>query len=249
MSMWRQLSRGLRTLTNRRAADQDIADEVAGYLEQAAADLEANGMSRDEARRAVRLRLGNATAAREQLRCYGWENVISARLSDLRYAARRLRHNPGFTTVAVLTLAIGIGANSAIFSVIDGILWKPLPYRNPDELIDLNHTAPGVNFPDANPAPFLYFTYREQGRSFQSIGLYTSEARSVTEPAGSEEAQCLDVTAQILPMLGVEPALGRSFSENDDAPGSPSTMVLMQGWWRKRFGGWLAAYASGQETW
>jgi putative ABC transport system permease protein len=237
MSIWRQLSRGLRALTNRRVADQDITDEVESYLEQAAQALEASGVSPNEARRVVRLHLGNATTVREQVRSYGWENVISARVSDVRYAARRLRHTPGFTTVCVLTLAIGIGANSAIFSVINGILLKPLPYHNPDELIDLNHTAPGVNFPDADPAPFLYFTYREQGRSFRSIGLYRSQSSSVTGLTEPEQAQCLGVTSEILPMLGVEPELGRWFSRKDDAPGSPPTMVLMQGWWQKRFGG------------
>jgi hypothetical protein len=163
MSIWRQLTRGLRALTKRRVADQDIADEVDSYLAQAAEDLESSGMSPDEARRAVQLNLGNATTVGEQVRSYGWENVISARASELGFAARRLRHNPGFTTVCVLTLAIGIGANSAIFSVINGVLLKPLPYQNPAELIDLHHTAPGVNFPDTNPAPFLYFTYREEG--------------------------------------------------------------------------------------
>lgn len=147
------------------------------------------------------------------------------------------RHNPGFTVVCVITLAVAIGANSAIFSVINGILLKPLPYRQADELIDLNHTAPGVKFPDVRPAPFLYFTYREQGRSFQSIGLYTPDSRSLTGLAEPEEAQCLDVTAEILPMLGAEPILGRWFSEKDDAPGSPPTMLLMHGWWQQRFGG------------
>src|ERR1700683_4011799 len=126
MSIWRQLSRGLRALTNRRVADQDIADEVESELEQAAEALEANGLSPDEARRAVRLHLGNATTAREQMRSYGWENLISARASDVRYAARRLRHNPGFTVACVLTLAVAIGANSAIFSVLNGIVLKPL---------------------------------------------------------------------------------------------------------------------------
>ena len=237
MSIWRQLTRGLRGLTNRRAADQDIADEVNGYLVQAAEALEATGMPPHEARRAVRLDLGNATAVREQVRSYGWENVISARISDVRYAARRLRHNPGFTTACVLTLAVAIGANSAIFSVINGILLKPLPYRNPDELIDLNHTAPGVNFPDVRPAPFLYFTYREQGRSFQSIGLYAPDSHSVTGLAEPEQVESLDVTAEILPMLGVEPELGRWFSQKDVAQGSPLTMILMPGWWQKRFGG------------
>lgn len=237
MSVWRQLSHGLRALTNRRVADQDIDDEVEDYLEQAAEALQARGMSPDEARRAVRLNLGNAMAVREQVRSYGWENIISARVLDVRFAARRLRHNPGFTTVCVLTLAVAIGANSAIFGVINGILLKPLPYRSPDELIDLNHTAPGVNFPDAHPAPFLYFTYREQGRSFQSLGLYTPDSRSVTGLSQPEQAECLDVTSEILPMLGVEPALGRWFSKKDDAPGSPPTMILMQGWWQSRFGG------------
>jgi len=142
-----------------------------------------------------------------------------------------------FTVVAVLTLAIGIGANSAIFSVIHGILLQPLPYLHADELIDLNHTAPGVNFPDADPAPFLYFTYREQGRAFQSLGLYHSDSCTVTGLAAPEEARCLDVTAEILPMLGVQPALGRWFSPQDDSPGSPLTMILMYGWWQARFAG------------
>jgi predicted permease len=142
-----------------------------------------------------------------------------------------------FTAVAAVTLAVGIGANSAIFSVINSILLKPLPYHQPDELIDLNHTAPGVNFPDADPAPFLYFTYREQGRSFQSVGLYRWDSRSVTGLTEPEEAQCLNVTAEVLPILGVQPMLGRWFSENDDAAGSPLTMILMYGWWQSRFGG------------
>jgi len=143
----------------------------------------------------------------------------------------------GFAITCVLTLAIAIGANSAIFSVLNGILLKPLPYHNQDELIDLNHTAPGVKFPDVRPAPFLYFTYREQGRSFQSIGLYAPDSRSVTGLAEPEQVECLDVTGEILPMLGVEPELGRWFSEKDEAPGSPPTTILMQGWWQKRFGG------------
>jgi len=142
-----------------------------------------------------------------------------------------------FTTIAAVTLAVGIGANSAIFSVINGILLKPLPYQHPDELIELNHAAPGVNFPDADSAPFLYFTYREQGRSFQSIGLYRWDSRTVTGLAEPEEAQCLNVTAEVLPMLGIQPELGRWFSQKDDAPGSPLTMVLMYGWWKTRFGG------------
>ena len=237
MSLWGQLSRGLRTLLNRRTADRDIAEEVDAYLQEAADDLEASGMSPDEARRTVRLNLGNTMAVQEQVRSYGWENVVSARLSEIGYAVRQLRQTPRFTTIYILTLAVVIGANSAIFSVVNGILLKPLPYQNPDELIDLNHTAPGVNFPDVRPAPFLYFTYREQGRSFQSIGLYAPDSHSVTGLAEPEQVRTLDVTAEILPMLGVKPELGRWFSQKDVASGSPLTTLLTHGWWQKRFGG------------
>ena len=155
----------------------------------------------------------------------------------LKHALRRLARTPMFTLIAAVTLAVGIGANSAIFSVISGVLLKPLPYPHPDELIDLNHTAPGVNFPDADPAPFLYFTYREQGRSFQSLGLYDLDSCTVTGHEQPEEAQCLNVTSEILAMLGVPPALGRWFSQKDDSPGTAPTTILGYGWWQRRFGG------------
>jgi putative ABC transport system permease protein len=142
-----------------------------------------------------------------------------------------------FTAIAAITLAVGIGANSAIFSVINGVVLKPLPYPHPEELVDLHLTAPGVNFPDAEPAPFLYFTYREQGRAFQSLGLYDIDACTVTGLAEPEQVPCLNVTAEILPMLGVQPALGRWFSSQNAAPGNPPTMILTYSWWQARFGG------------
>jgi predicted permease len=155
----------------------------------------------------------------------------------LKHALRRLARTPLFTLIAVVTLAIGIGANSAIFSVINGVLLKPLPFPHPEELIDLHHTAPGVNLPDADPAPFLYFTYREENRSFQSVGLYDSETCTVTGSEKPEEVQCLNVTSEILPMLGIPPGLGRGFSQKDDSPDSPPTMILSHGWFEQRFGG------------
>jgi predicted permease len=154
----------------------------------------------------------------------------------LHQLLRRLARMPLFTGIAVLTLAIGIGANTAIFSVIQGVLLKPLPYPRPDELVTLDHAAPGVNLPRAGAAPFLYFTYREEGRVFQDVGLWSTGTVSVTGVGEPEEVRTLFVTDGVLPLLGVQPMLGRVFSRTDDTPASPETVVLTAGYWRSKFG-------------
>src|SRR5437773_7965883 len=118
MSLWRQITRGLRALGNRTATDHDVADEVKDYVERAAAVYVARGLSVRDARRAAQLEVGNMTVAREQVRSYGWENAIESVFVDLRFAVRRLRANPGFSAVAVMTLALGVGATTAIFSAV-----------------------------------------------------------------------------------------------------------------------------------
>src|SRR4051812_19586120 len=128
MSFWRHLTRGLRALTHRSDADREVADEVQDYLERAAAELERKGLSHDDARRTARLELGNPTVIHEQVRSYGWENLPGALAADLQYAARQLLHNPGFALVSIVTLALGIGASTAIFSAVNPILFQPLPY-------------------------------------------------------------------------------------------------------------------------
>jgi len=155
----------------------------------------------------------------------------------LKYVLRRLLKSPTFTALTVATLAIGIGANTAIFSVIDGILLKPLPYPQSEELIAVDHTAPGVNFPNTGIAPFLYFTYLDQGRTFQHLGIWQDDSVSVTGLAEPEQVAAEDVSFDVLPAFGVQPLLGRWFSEKDDLPGSASTVVLMYPYWRSRLGG------------
>ena len=155
----------------------------------------------------------------------------------LNQVLRSLARMPGFTSVAVLTLAIGIGANAAIFSVIEGVLLKPLPYARSAELVTIDHAAPGVKIEHAGAAPFLYFTYREDGRVFQDVGLWNTGTMSVTGLAQPEEVQTLFVTDAILPMLGAQPMLGRLISRTDDGPGGPETVMLSAGYWRSKFGG------------
>src|SRR5919106_3840336 len=153
-----------------------------------------------------------------------------------KQVVRSLAKMPLFTGMAVLTLAIGIGANTAIFSVVEGVLLKPLPYPRSDELVALDHAAPGVNLPRTGAAPFQYFTYREEGRVFQDVGLWNTGTVTVTGLGEPEEVRTLFVTDGVLPMLGVPPMLGRVFSKTDAAPGTPETVVLTSGYWRSKFG-------------
>src|SRR5271155_2448414 len=155
----------------------------------------------------------------------------------LRHILRRLTHSPMFTLIAVATLAIGIGANTAVFSVIEGVLLKPLPFSHPEELIDLDHTAPGLGLARAGAAPFLYFTYRDQSRSFQDLGLWNEGTVSITGLATPEQVPAVSFTQGVLPILGVRPAIGRWLSQKDDSPGSPDTAILSYGYWQSRFGG------------
>ena len=155
----------------------------------------------------------------------------------IKYALRRLSRAPLFTSVAILTLTLGIGANTAIFSVVEGVLLKPLPYPHPDQLIGLNHTALGINIPELTLSPSMYFTYRDENRSFEDIGIYTGDSVSVTGLAEPEQVKALDVTDGVIPVVGVRPLLGRSFSRKDDLPGSPETAILFYGYWQRRFSG------------
>jgi predicted permease len=156
---------------------------------------------------------------------------------QMKQVFRRLRRAPMFTCVAVITLALGIGANTAIFSVLDGVLLKPLPYPDPDRLVGLWMTAPGINIKNLNMSPSVYFTYLDQNRTFESIGLYTGDRVSVTGVAEPEQVRGLDVTYGLLPTLGVQPALGRLFSAKDDSAGAPQTVILSFGYWQRRFHG------------
>src|SRR5256885_400629 len=154
----------------------------------------------------------------------------------LTHIVRRLLQLPGFTTIAVLTLAIGIGANTAIFSVIEGVLLKPLPFAHPEQLVVLDQAAPGVGLKNTGASPFLYFTYREDGRVFQDVAMWTSDTESITGLAEPEEVPSLIVTDGLLPLLGVTPALGRVFTKEEDSPKGAETVILTDGYWRTRLG-------------
>jgi predicted permease len=156
---------------------------------------------------------------------------------QLRQVLRRLSRAPLFTAITLMTLAVGVGANTVIFSVVEGVLLKPLPYPHPEQLIGVWHTAPGIGMKELNMSPSIYFIDREQNTTLQDIGVYDGDSLNVTGAGEPEHVQGLDVTDGTLPILGVTPVLGRVFTRRDDSPGAPQTVLLSYGYWQRKFGG------------
>ena len=232
MSLWRQLTRGLRVLTNGRAADRDVADEVQHYFDQAAAEFVAQGLSPDEARRAARVACGNAAAVRDEVRAYGWEQVVGTSLADLRYAARRLRGSPGFTTVSVLTLALGIGASTAIFSAVNPILFASLPYPQSDRVclvLEKGLRTLGTFG--------MYRTIDSRSHSFAATAVARRWQPTITGGDRPERFDGQRVSAGYFKVLGVSPIVGRDFEPSDDRFQGPNVVILSDTVWRRRFGG------------
>jgi putative ABC transport system permease protein len=157
--------------------------------------------------------------------------------SSFRQLVRRLLRTPLFTVVTILTLGIGIGANTAIFSVVYGVLLKPLPLAEPERLVSVWHTAPGLNIPLLNMSPATYFTYREQGKVFEDIGMWDGNNVTITKQGEPERVPALAVTDGFLPVLRVQTQLGRLFNKADVDPGAPDRVILTHGYWTRKFGG------------
>jgi len=158
-------------------------------------------------------------------------------IGQLKQVTRRLVRRPGFTVVTLITLAAGIGGNTVIFSVVEGILLKPLAYPHAEELVSVMHSATGIDIPRLPVAPSNYFIYREQNQSFQDVSLVSQDSVSVTGVSEPEQVPALLVTDGLLPTLGIPPAAGRYISKQDDSPGSTQTAVLTYGYWQRKFGG------------
>jgi len=234
MSLWRQLSHGLRVLTHRRAADEDVADEVQHFLDQAAAESVTRGLSPEEARRAAKLEVGNMDAVREQIREAGWENLLESFLADLRFALRLLRNSPGFALVAVLTLALGIGANTAIFGLIDAMLLRPLPFTESDRLVSMWTMLPRWGREVASGPDFQDWRKSAALEDAAAVSRTSMNLGDVTEP---ERLIAGRATASLLPVLKLHPIIGRNFAPAEDQPGGPNVVLLGRALWLRQFGG------------
>jgi putative ABC transport system permease protein len=233
MSLWRQLARGLRSLAHRDAADADIADELRHYFDQAVAAYVVSGYTPAEARRAARLEVGNMTAAHEQIRSYGWENFVETVLADIRHALRRLRANPGFTLVSVLTLALGIGATTAIFSAVNPILFEPLPYPGGNRIVMVWYAGD-----DGSRGTQTFGNYRElaaRSKSFEAIAGFAAWQPTMLGNTEPERLEGQRVNAEFFLVLGVSPALGSGLSADDDRSSGARTVMISDRLWRRRF--------------
>jgi predicted permease len=232
----------LRQLFSRRRLHRELSEEIQAHLDEKVEELVADGMPREEAMQLARREFGNVGLAEENSReVWRWPSVEDFFL-DIRYGLRALRHNPVFTAVGLLTIAIGIGANAAVFSVVNSVLLKPLNYPKAQELVALHQTAPGAaglaDFENGLLlSPSMYFTYAEQNRTFQSLGVWITGTANVTGLAEPEQVRMLGVSDGLLQALGVPPEAGRWFSQADQIPNGPERVMLSYGYWQRRFGG------------
>ena len=233
-ALWRQAARGVRALWDRTAADREVAEEVRHYLDEATAAHLARGLSPQAARRAALLEVGSAASVGERVRTSGWENRVATVLADLRYAARQLRGNPGFTAVAGLTFALGLGAMTAIFSAVKPILFEPLPYPRAGRIAMIWEAAHDGSRNDTSFG--LYSGLAERTHSFAALAVMKRWQPTMTGPGQPERFEGQRVSAAYFRTLGVAPALGRDLQPADDRPGAPGVVVLSDGLWRRRFG-------------
>jgi putative ABC transport system permease protein len=217
--------------------DRELNEELGAYLEMEAAEKMKQGMNRKDAVRAVRLERGGLELAREVVRSAGWESFVETCWQDLRFGLRMLRKNPGFTAVAVLTLALGIGADTAIFSVVNGVLLHPLPYLAPQQLVQLHETstawgkdgwgtASGPDFED----------WRAQSYSFSGLASAFGDGLNLTGSSEPQRIRALNVSVDFLGILAAQPARGRLLSGDDFKPGAARVVVLSYGLWQRIFG-------------
>jgi predicted permease len=227
----------IRGIFTRRRVDEDFQQELDSHLALLAEENIRSGMTPEEARRAARVRLGGVTQLRETHRELQGLPRLEALVQDLRYALRMLRKNPGFTIVAVLTLALGIGANTAVYSLVNTILLRPLPYRHPEQLVVVSETAPQMGGDtEVGMAAGEYLDYRDRSRSFTQTAAYEAAGFNLTGEGTPLRVNAAAVTASVFPLLGVAPRLGHTFTADDERPGSTPVAVLSYSLWRDHFG-------------
>jgi putative ABC transport system permease protein len=241
----RILAAKLRGLLGKRKADRELDDEIEMHLRLLTERYVRQGMNEAEAASAARRQFGNITLLQEVNREMRGIGFIETLLQDLRYGLWMLRRNPGFTFVAVLTLALGIGANTAIFSVVNAVLLRPLPYYDPHRLVYITGASYGMgtkgvkggNEREELSGAADYIHWKAESKTFDHMVLFHPGQIYLTDRGEPERLNCVRATANLFPALGVAPQLGRAFTPDEDRPGGEPVVILSHALWQRRFGG------------
>jgi len=237
MTWWQRLWR-------RKQMEEQLERELSFHLEQHASDLMARGHAPDEARRLARLALGGPEQVKEECRDARGTRWLEDLAQDLRYALRTLRQRPGFAAVALLTLALGIGATTAMFTVIDGVLLKPLHFPDPDRLVTLNEQTKGIT--DYRWGDLWAYSYpnfldcKHESRSLD-MSAWRYNGGTMSAPGEAEHVEGVEISSELFPVLGVTLSRGRAFLPEDDRPGAAPVAIISYGLWQRHYGGSPAA--------
>ncbi len=226
---------GIRSLFHKRQAEREMDEELRGYIEAAAQEKMRTGMTHEQALRAARVEMGSTDTVKEEIRSAGWESTLETLWHDLRYGVRQLKRSPGFTTVAIITLALGIGANTAIFSVVDSVLLAPLPYSQPDRLVVVWES----NLHYGWHVSISYLNYRDwarDARSFERMAAFFFQGRDLSSPGISQHVEGKEITSGFFETLGVKLALGREFTSQEDQRDGAPVAIISDRLWRDLFG-------------
>src|SRR6266496_1753327 len=220
-----------------RKRDQDIERELQSDLDVEEEEQREQGVAPEEARHAALRAFGNPTLVSEQTReVWSW-NSLETLLRDLRISIRTLARQPGFSAVAILVIAVGMGATISLFTVVWSVLLKPLPFDHPEQLVQLYES--GERFPLNGPSPGIYGEWKRQSKSFSRLALHKDWAQYNLSDGGSlpEQVRTSTCSWDLFATLGVQPFIGRSFTAEDDQPSANGTVILSWSLWKRRFGG------------
>lgn len=226
-----------RFLLRRRKFERELDTELRFHLEHLTQQNIGRGMSPEEARRVARLTVGGVEQVKEECRDARFGRAVEATLQDIRYGLRILRKNPGFALTAIITLALGIGVNTAIFSVVYGVLLRPLPYRDGGQLVVLHQVASKINVPNVPFSPQEFFDYRDHNRTLHDLVEHHTMTFLLLGKDSAERVQTAVVSANFFDVLGVRPLYGRTFVPSDDNPHADAVLVLSYKYWQARHGG------------
>jgi predicted permease len=238
MSRWlAELRVAVRSIVRRKRVEEELTEEIRHHLERQIDEELKAGLSLADAEHSARRALGNIEHAKQEVREARAGAWIDQLERDLRFGVRAMLRRPAFTCIAVVTIALGIGATTAIFSVADNVLFKPLPFPNADRLVSVWEVRPALNRPRVEAAPLNYVDWERDSNSFEALAAFFHESMNLTGSGTPERLPVAGVTPNFMSMLGVPPLVGRWFEYPDGTPGQAATTILSYGLWQRRFGG------------